>query len=366
MSAKILHIISGDLWGGAEAQAFMQIEAILSLPEGSGLRVSLFNQGLLAERLNSVGIKPFIAEESQGFRSTYQLLRRHIIDEDINVLVTHGYKEAIFAFCLSRSLSIPLVTVFHGLGEKHKYFKQIKSSTYDFIHRVIARFFAKRIVTISDNLAKELGFANLDKQKTIFNCAQIPDDQTPNDKAPSKKQPVFVIVGRLVPIKRVDLAIRAWAIAGKKLGAKLQIIGSGPDEEKLKTLSEELGIDNLIEFLGFRKDAQELISNSDGLLLTSEHEGVPTVVLEAIIRNKPVVSSDLDGVKEIASLVPNFPILFFDYPNYKSAAQAIEDALEKSSQSSEQIISELSLAKKLFSPLRCAKQHIEMYLEIQP
>nr|MDT0666648.1 glycosyltransferase [Micromonospora sp. DSM 115978] len=63
----------------------------------------------------------------------------------------------------------------------------------------------------------------------------------------------------------------------------------------------ELGVEEFVEFTGESFDVPGLLANASLLLLTSRHEGLPTVVLEACAVGTPVLSSDLPGVREIAS-----------------------------------------------------------------
>ena len=107
-----------------------------------------------------------------------------------------------------------------------------------------------------------------------------------------------IFVGNLVPLKRVDLIIEAVASVD---GGTLLIAGDGPEKENLQALAARLGVTDRVRFLG-RLAAGEVVrlcSAADALLLASESEGWPNVLLEAMACGTPVVAVDVGGVREI-------------------------------------------------------------------
>ena len=110
----------------------------------------------------------------------------------------------------------------------------------------------------------------------------------------------FIIgfVGPMNPIKKIDVLIKAYAnIAHDK--CKLMIIGSGQEEKNLKKLVNKLGLSDHIIFTGWRDDIPELISALDLLVLSSEYEGCPMVLLESLGCGTPCIGSNVGGICEI-------------------------------------------------------------------
>lgn len=106
-------------------------------------------------------------------------------------------------------------------------------------------------------------------------------------------------VGRLDPIKRLDLTIRA--LAETRSAATLKVAGRGPHGDTLKELAEELGVADRVDFLGFvsDEDVLELMAGSLGMVLTPHDEDYGFTTLEAFFAGKPVVTtSDAGGVLE--------------------------------------------------------------------
>lgn len=125
----------------------------------------------------------------------------------------------------------------------------------------------------------------------------------------------FLIVSRLLPYKRFDIAIQAF----KKLGIPLKIIGEGPDEKRLKKMAR--GVAN-IEFLGRLPDNKvgEYFSKCQAFIFPSE-EDFGIVQVEAIASGRPVIAYRAGGALEIVE--EGKTGLFFDEQTPESLEQAL-------------------------------------------
>ena len=104
--------------------------------------------------------------------------------------------------------------------------------------------------------------------------------------------------GSLIRVKGFGLAIKAFkAFADKYPNSKLTIVGSGPEESRLRTLIHGLNIEDKIDLTGAipRDDLLSKMANSDVLLFPSLRDGGGTVVIEAMSAAKPVVCLDIGG-----------------------------------------------------------------------
>jgi glycosyltransferase involved in cell wall biosynthesis len=179
------------------------------------------------------------------------------------------------------------------------------------------------------------------------------------------KHPCAVIVGRLVPVKRVDVAVQAFAhvIPELKDGAHrphLYIAGSGPLREDIEAAIENLQLNDDVTMMGFRNDAAAVIAASDCLMITSLSEGVPTVLLEAMLSGVPVVSSDLPGIREIKDLFPSYPLFLQPVGDAITAAANVAKVL--SEKPKERLASEMTnRIRSYFAPQRAAEQHLKVY-----
>ncbi|MGJ3874750.1 glycosyltransferase [Lactiplantibacillus plantarum] len=109
----------------------------------------------------------------------------------------------------------------------------------------------------------------------------------------------IITVGRLDPIKRIDLLIKSF-IKLKKIqpNVSLTIIGDGSELKKLKKLAN-IYLDNGIYFTGFKSNPQAYVGNSELFVSTSLVESYPTAIIEAILLKKAVIATNNIGVREV-------------------------------------------------------------------
>ena len=101
----------------------------------------------------------------------------------------------------------------------------------------------------------------------------------------------FVCVGRLTPQKNIALMLGAFG-RGAREGDTLTVIGDGPERAKLEHLAQALGLEEQVMFRGYAPEPASLLPSFDVLLLSSNYEGVPAVVLEALAAGLPIVATD--------------------------------------------------------------------------
>ena len=109
-------------------------------------------------------------------------------------------------------------------------------------------------------------------------------------------------LGRMTEIKRVDDLLRAFAMLREGgADADLLLVGDGPLRAEMEELAARLGIRDRCHFTGFRSDVGSIYAASDAIALTSANEGTPVTVIEAQAAGKPVVSTDVGGVRDIVT-----------------------------------------------------------------
>ncbi|MCE9662531.1 glycosyltransferase [Halomonas sp. M5N1S17] len=108
----------------------------------------------------------------------------------------------------------------------------------------------------------------------------------------------FVHVGAFTNVKRQDRLLRAYARSG--VSTPLLLLGKGETEAEIRQLVTELGLDNKVVMLGYRTNPYPVIQNAKALILTSDAEGLPRVLIEALLLHTPVISVDCpSGPREI-------------------------------------------------------------------
>jgi glycosyltransferase involved in cell wall biosynthesis len=112
----------------------------------------------------------------------------------------------------------------------------------------------------------------------------------------------ILAVSSLVEVKRIDLLLQSASILIKN-GYKfhLLIVGDGPERDRLRTLAQQLDITDQVSVLGQKSkpEVAECMRQVDLLVLTSQWENQPVVILEALASGLPVVAPDLGGIPEI-------------------------------------------------------------------
>ncbi len=111
---------------------------------------------------------------------------------------------------------------------------------------------------------------------------------------------LLVFVGRVVPIKRLDLLLRALALARQtEPRLRLALIGDGEERPRLERQAAELGIAADVRFLGYRRELRPLFAAADVAVLSSDNEGTPVSLIEAAAAGLPAVATDVGGVREV-------------------------------------------------------------------
>ncbi|MCD6270320.1 glycosyltransferase family 4 protein, partial [bacterium] len=172
-----------------------------------------------------------------------------------------------------------------------------------FAEKVAAKYCSK-IICVSENdkqLALKYGIAKPDKLVVIHNGVEIISvNQLRYQHRPALIKIVFV--GRLAQQKDPLLLLRAFNDLSSELKDKAQIfiIGEGPKRKELEKFIKENKLDKKIKLLGgaSREKVFEILKESDIFVLTSNWEGFPRSILEAMSCGLPVIASDVGGVRE--------------------------------------------------------------------
>ena len=161
-----------------------------------------------------------------------------------------------------------------------------------------------KIVFVSEEArTKFLELFNIEKDKCWVQYNLI-DVKTIRELAHSKKvekeKLTICMVGRLNPQKRYDRALRTVKrLKEDGLDFVLWILGEGGMENELKRMTKELGIESHVRFKGFVKPSYAYMQAADIYWNTSDAEGYPLVVCEALCLGLPVVATSICGTKEI-------------------------------------------------------------------
>ncbi len=168
--------------------------------------------------------------------------------------------------------------------------------------------YADEIVAVSNGVADDLvDYASIARAKitTIYNPV-ITDELIEKSKESvdhewfNSNVPVVIGVGRLNKQKGFDVLIKAFELVRKEIKAKLIIFGEGEQRHELQNLIKNKNLGEDILLYGFVSNPYKYMRNANLYVLSSNFEGLPTVLIEALACDTPVISTDCpSGPQEI-------------------------------------------------------------------
>jgi glycosyltransferase involved in cell wall biosynthesis len=287
------------------------------------LSALLLNGGRLADELTRQGIPVTICDESRlGTMRLFRAVTKHLAELRPHILHSHRYKEHVLA-ALARPESHNRLTVqtYHGLEEKLPGWRGLKVRLYNAINVAVAKATADGVVGVSSEITSILKRRYPSAHvRCIRNGIDLHRVVATRERSAMRARmdvqaDTFVVgtVGRLMPIKGFEYLIEAFALGLRQRNeqeSKLVIVGEGPLRSALEQCASSHGVSQHVRFLGMRSDVYDLMRAFDVFVLSSLHEGVPMVLLEAMALGVPIVATRVGGIPEIledgreAMLVP--------------------------------------------------------------
>lgn len=302
---KILHVISGDLWAGAEVQAFTLLKQLKLTHD---IYVVLMNDGELANQLRGVKIDVTILDES-NISSAGVFFRLISILKGLkpNIIHTHRQKENILASLANLfSVRVRCIRTQHGAYE----FKgNWKTKIQRLIDKLVGRYLQQAIIAVSTDLKLKLVHdfpvnmihvvENGVDVKMLMDATYLVDFKLAE---PEIKH--IGIIGRLVKVKRVDIFLEIASLAIKR-GENFQfhIIGDGPMLGELKSRAKQLKLDGSVIFHGHRTDIPACIYSLDVVVMCSDHEGMPMVALETIALSTALITRNIPPFNHFSEVI---------------------------------------------------------------
>jgi glycosyltransferase involved in cell wall biosynthesis len=273
---------------------------------GEGDYLELHRRNVPLVRIASLG------REIRGLRDLSALshLVRLMREFKPDIVHTHTAKAGTLGRIAAWLAGVPVVIhTYHG-HVFHGYFSSVTTRAFLIIERILARL-SSRLLTVSPTVRNELldlgigtpeqlvvlplgldlerfrGFAGL-KGSLRAELGVDPDT------------PLVGIVARLVPIKAHETLLNAAAIvASRNARVRFLVVGDGERRLELEALSGALGIRDRVIFLGWRGDLDRIYADLDVVALTSENEGSPVSLIEAMTSQCAVVSTRVGGVPDL-------------------------------------------------------------------
>jgi glycosyltransferase involved in cell wall biosynthesis len=232
-------------------------------------------------------------------------LTRLIADRRIDIVHSHDYKTNLLTWLAGRRTGIRTIATSHGwtghsLRERYLYYPADK--------RLLGRF--PLVLAVSSEIRHELMAhgAPPDRVRTLLNGIDPAAFRRRREDEPAAKarfgfpSDAFVLgaVGRLEPQKRFDLLLDEFAdIARRASRLRLLIAGEGSARHALEEHIASLGLGGRCLLAGQQADIVGVHHALDLFVQSSEYEGTPNVVLEAMALETPIVATDVGGTSEL-------------------------------------------------------------------
>ncbi|WP_391202993.1 glycosyltransferase [Psychrobacillus sp. L4] len=220
---------------------------------------------------------------------------------DIEISAIEGIPSKIISGC--NNITSKKIAVIHADCEsiawpsgRYKNFKQEEASY---------RSFDKLIFVSTNTQKKFLNKYNIEKNKAIpihnpFDINHIIKKSQEEITDYKKEDYLFVSVGRLEKVKGYDRLIDAFCEVFKEYPqVRLLIVGDGTERNKLMKKINQMEMRNNILLLGYRENPYKYINLCDAYICSSRSEGLSSSVIEALVINKPIITTDCGGMTEI-------------------------------------------------------------------
>jgi Glycosyltransferase len=318
VSTKVLILIKGLGLGGAERllvdslpfmdRAQFEYHVGYLLPwkrflvpelESAGIPVHCLGGAHGTGGADSTGSWQAMTVLPQALRRLLALQKRErfdVIQADLPVA-------GILARVLGRWSSVPVVYTEHNLQERyHSITQWANAATYGWNRRVLAvsaevaesigrrgLLGRTRVMTLLNGVPVEQVRAEAAQGRDVRRELNIPDDH--------------LVVGTVAVLRSqkrlIDWLQVAARVASRRPDVTFLLVGGGPLEADIRAQVESLGLSARVRMPGFRPDGRRLMSAMDVFLMTSEFEGLPIALLEAMTLAKPVVSTRVGGIPEV-------------------------------------------------------------------
>ena len=231
-------------------------------------------------------------------------IEREIRRVGARILHVHGYAASNFGRIAARRAGVPLVL--------HEHFADPRMPGYQKIPDFVLRGLTSRAIAVSRSTADFLvneRFVPKGVVDVVFNGAPLDQfaarppaegDAIRASLGIAKESVVITTIGRLNAQKgHVTLLAAAARVLARFPDARFLIAGDGDQMDSLRAQTQSLGISHAVLFLGHRTDVPAILAATDVLCISSNYEGTPLVLFEAMAAGKAIVSTAVDGCREV-------------------------------------------------------------------
>ncbi|MDD5406641.1 MAG: glycosyltransferase [Sulfurovaceae bacterium] len=237
-------------------------------------------------------------------------LKKYVTDNNIDIVQSHLYRANyinVFSQLLGSKHKSQIVN--HGIASRYKTKGILGKINLFLIKNLYSK--ADKIILISQAMKKDLNeLHNFKNEQLVINnpydINHILDlkKETVSDFYFTKDKRYLITMGRLISLKRYQDVIRSLSFLHNDI--ELVMLGDGNLKGELIDLAKSLHLENRVHFLGNILNPFKYLSKADIFILSSETEGFPNSLIEALACNLPVISTDcISGPREILAPATN-------------------------------------------------------------
>ena len=219
--------------------------------------------------------------------------------------VVVSFQSNILAILAARITTVPVVVrvsnhpshTWYESSKVRKLTELLKRFIYQYANVVVTnsvvttKYYQKLLSVPVETIYNPINLIELGKQA---------NEEVDHPWLKEKKAPVIISVGRLSRQKNFGLLIEAFSQLNLIVDSRLMIIGEGTERAKLKELIMVLGLDQKVDLIGYEMNVHRYVARADLFVLSSNYEGLPNALIEAIAVGTPVISTNcLSGPSEI-------------------------------------------------------------------
>ncbi|NLY77577.1 MAG: glycosyltransferase family 4 protein [Tissierellia bacterium] len=304
---KVLHLISGGDTGGAKTHIISLMKQLKKLMDA---KVICFMKDTFYEDALKAGIDIQVFEQKKRTDlSIVEKLTKEILREEYDIIHCHGARANFIGMFLKKKISKPMITTIHSdyrLDFKDNLYKRF---IFTPLNAIALRKF-DYYVAISQDFKEMLEARGFDSKKIFIVYNGIDLDSQPDYVSKEdffhrynidfKGKKIIGIMARLDAVKDHETFIKAaQKVLTKRKDVLFLIAGSGNEEDRLKTLANELGVGDRVHFLGYVRDPYSFYNAIDINVLTSISESFPYVILEGARFKKPIITTNVGGISHL-------------------------------------------------------------------
>lgn len=290
----IAFVINSLEGGGAERVICNLLRTMQDNFTANGCKVYLILLDALPEEQQCPNYVEKVTLDANGkLISSYRQLSHWVKMNKPDLLVSFLTRSNLISTLIGNRQNIPSI-----ISERVNTSSHFATSALGFISKFMIKAVypkATRVVPVSQGVMQDLvdNYKVPESKCTVmYNAyeqgALLEKSKLEISNLPQK--PFLIGIGRLVPNKNFSLLIRAFAKSASQ--RDLVILGQGPELTELKTLAKELAVESKVHFLGFQENPYPFLANADYLVSTSNAEGFPNGIAEAMCLGKPVIATN--------------------------------------------------------------------------